>query len=56
MTSDKEVNVRLLEKLEIVETALELAEKENAVQTVAYLKNKKKWLEWMLYQEPPKID
>ena len=56
MPSEKEININLLEKLEIVENALHLAKKENAVETIGYLENKKQWLEKMLYQKPSLTD
>lgn len=52
-TSEKEINVDLLARLDIIEDALELAEKENAKETVAYLQKRKKQVERMLYQKPP---
>ena len=54
-TSEKELNVNLLARLDIIEDALELAEKENAKETVAYLQKRKKQVERMLYQNPPII-
>ena len=55
-TTDKQLNVDLLERLKIVETALDLAQEEHAEKTVAYLELEKKWLERMLYQDPGKND
>ena len=52
-THEKEINNNLFDQLEIVEDALELAEKEHAVETIAYLKKKKSKIERKLYQEPP---
>ena len=52
MPGEKELNVILLDQLEIVEFALELAKKENAQETVNYLENKKRWIERKLYQQP----
>lgn len=52
-TTDKQLNVDLLARLDIIEDALELAEKENATETIAYLKKRKKQVERMLYQSPP---
>ena len=51
--NEKEYNGNLLDQLEIVETALKYARKENAAETIAYLEEKKHWIELKLYQKPP---
>ena len=48
---EKEIPIPVMHS--IVEDALELAEKEQAVETIAYLKKKKSKIERKLYQEPP---
>ena len=53
MASEKELNVDLFARLDIIEDALELAKKENATETAAYLEKRKKQVERMLYQQPP---
>ena len=55
MATEKEVNVYLLSQLEYIEDALELAEKENATETVAFLRKCKARLERKIYQVPPLV-
>lgn len=52
-TNEKEYNGYLLDQLEIIEEALERAERENATETIAYLKKKREYINRKLYQEPP---
>ncbi len=52
-TNEKELNVFLLSHLDSIEDALAIAEKENAVETIAFLKKRKAQLERMIYQKPP---
>ena len=40
-TNEKEINNYLFDQLEIVEEAIKLAEKENASETLSYLRQKK---------------
>ncbi len=52
-TNEKELNVFLLAHLDSIEDALAIAEKENAKETVAFLKRRKAQIERMIYQKPP---
>ncbi len=56
MGTEKEINIYLLNQLEVIEDALELAKKENAVETIAFLEKSKKRVERKLYQQPPLIN
>ena len=51
--TEKEYNGHLFDQLDIVEDALEIAEEENAVETIKYLQKRKKKIERKLYQKPP---
>ena len=52
-TNEKEINNYLFDQLEIVEEALKRAKKENATETIAYLEQKKEYINRKLYQKPP---
>lgn len=52
-TNEKELNVFLLAHLDTIEDALEVAQEEQAANTIKYLEKRKKQIERMLYQNPP---
>ena len=55
MPTEKELNIDLFARLDIIEEALAIAEKEDAKETIEFLKLKKRQVERMLYQKPPLI-
>ena len=48
-SNEKEINVNLIDRLQLVERVLVLAKKEHAEETVAFLEDEKKWIERKLY-------
>ena len=56
MVLEKEINIYLLNQLDTIEDAIEIAKKENAAETLAFLEKTKRRIERKLYQTPPRID
>ena len=52
-TNEKEYNGYLFDQLSILEDIQEVAEKENAQETLKLISKKRKQVERKLYQEPP---
>lgn len=51
--NEKEYNGYLFDQLTILEDLQEVAEKENAVETLKLIQRKRKQVERKLYQQPP---
>lgn len=51
--NEKEYNGYLFDQLTILEDLQEVAEKENAVETLKLIRKKRKQVERKLYQQPP---
>ena len=54
-TNEKEYNGYLFDQLSILEDIQEVAEKENAQETLKVIAKKRRQVERKLYQEPPLI-
>lgn len=54
-TNEKEYNGFLFDQLTILDDLQEVAEKENAVETLKLIEKKRKQVERKLYQSPPLI-
>ena len=52
-TTEKEYNGYLFDQLTLLEDIQELAEKENATETLKLINKKRKQIERKLYQQPP---
>lgn len=52
-SNEKEYNGQLFDQLEIIEEALKRAREEGAVNTIAYLEQKREYINRKLYQRPP---
>ena len=52
-TNEKELNCYLFDQLSILEDLEEIAEKENAEETLKVIAKKRKQIERKLYQAPP---
>ena len=52
-TNEKEYNGYLFDQLTILEDLQEVAEKENAVETLKLIEKKRRQVERKLYQQPP---
>lgn len=55
-TNEKEINCNLFDQLTILEDLQEVAEKEQAVETLKVIAKKRKQIERKLYQKPPLIN
>lgn len=55
-TNEKEYNGYLFDQLSILEDIQEVAEKENAQETLKLIAKKRRQVERKLYQEPPLTD
>ncbi len=53
MALEKEINVYYMQMRDVIEDALELAQKENATETVKYLEKELKRVNEKIYQNPP---
>lgn len=51
--NEKELNCNLFDKLDMLEDIQEVAEKENATETLLIISKKKRQIERKLYQQPP---
>ena len=54
-TNDKEINCNLFDQLTILDDLEEIAEKEQAVETLKMIAKKRKQIERKLYQKPPLV-
>lgn len=52
-TNEKEINCYLFDQLTILDDLQEVAEKENAAETLKLISKKRKQVERKLYQQPP---
>lgn len=52
-TNEKEINCNLFDQLTILDDIEEVAEKENAQETLRVIQKKRKQIERKLYQQPP---
>lgn len=55
LTNDKEINCYLFDQLTILDDLQEVAEKENAQETLKMIAKKRKQVERKLYQQPPLV-
>ncbi len=53
MPSEKEINVNLFDKLDLLDDIEIFAKKENATETLQEIARKRKQIERKLYQQPP---
>lgn len=53
MLNDKEINVNLFERLDLLDCLERVAKKENARETLAEIEFERKLIERKLYQNPP---
>lgn len=53
--NDKEINCYLFDQLTILDDLQEVAEKENAQETLKMIAKKRKQVERKLYQQPPLV-
>ena len=56
LTNEKEYNGYLFDQLSLLEEIEEIAEKENAIQTLELIQKKRRQIERKLYQQPPLIN
>ncbi len=54
--NEKEYNGNLFDQLTILDDIEEVAEKENAVETLKLIQKKRKQIERKLYQKPPLVN
>ncbi len=54
--TEKEYNGNLLDQITILEDLEEIAEKENATETLKAIAKKRKQIERKLYQKPPLVE
>ncbi|MCI9491465.1 hypothetical protein AALC75_00860 [Lachnospiraceae bacterium 48-42] len=54
-TNEKEINCNLFDQLTILDDLEEIAEKEQAVETLKMIAKKRKQIERKLYQKPPLV-
>ena len=54
-TNEKEINCNLFDQLTILDDVEEIAEKEQAVETLKMIAKKRKQIERKLYQKPPLV-
>ena len=54
-TNEKEINCYLFDQLTILDDLQEVAEKENAQETLKMIAKKRKQVERKLYQQPPLV-
>ena len=54
-TNEKEINCNLFDQLTILDDLEEIAEKEQAVETLKIIAKKRKQIERKLYQKPPLV-
>lgn len=54
-TTEKEYNGYLFDQLSLIEETAEIAKRENAAETLAFLEKKKRQVERKLYQKPPLV-
>ena len=54
-TNEKEINCNLFDQLKILDDLEEIAEKEQAVETLKMIAKKRKQIERKLYQKPPLV-
>ena len=54
-TNEKEINCNLFDQLTILDDLEEIAEKEQAVETLKMIAKKRRQIERKLYQKPPLV-
>ena len=54
-TNEKEINCNLFDQLTILDDLQEVAEKENAKETLNLIEKKRRQIERKLYQRPPLV-
>ena len=54
-TNEKEINCNLFDQLTILDDLEEIAEKEQAVETLKMIAKKRKQIDRKLYQKPPLV-
>ncbi len=54
-TNEKEINCYLFDQLTILDDLQEVAEKENAKETLILIEKKRRQIERKLYQKPPLV-